>query len=103
MHILHTNDSFIALKQSFLQVLILPQLSSFRGASRPKINSMVSMKPLDSSVRGRRNILIYVILQVARESWNLILMFIHSPLVGSVVTVATTSFERGKKHPPLWL
>lgn len=80
MHILHPKDSFIALKEWSLYVPVLPQLSSFRGGSRPKIY-MVGMKPFDSSVRGSSNILIYVISQVAMNSWNSILMFIHFPLV----------------------
>lgn len=97
MHILHPKVSFIALKQSFLHVPILPQLTSLRGASRPKINSMVGMKPLDSSVRGSSNILIYVILQMARESWNLILMFINFPLVWFLGDSCHHSIWEGKE------
>lgn len=97
MHILHPKGSFIALKQSFLHVPILPQLSSLRGASRPKINSMVGTKPLDSSVRGSSNVLIYVILQVARESWNLVLMFTHLPLVWFLGDSCHHSIWEGKE------
>lgn len=49
------------------------------------------------------NILIDVTLQVAKESWNLILMFIHFLMSGFLMTDATTVFEKRKKDPPLWL
>lgn len=68
-----------------------------RGASRLKINSMVGMKPLAASVRGSSSILIYVILWVVRESWNLILMFIHFHLVWFLGDSCPHSISEGKE------
>lgn len=90
MHTLHPKDRFIALNHSFLHVPILSHL-------KPKINSMVGMKPLDSYVHQSAICWLIKPCKWLRKVGTWFWCFYTSHWSGFLMTNATTYLRRGKR------